>query len=120
MTPPCLFDVDRSGAPPQVSTDIVYISRVLLGLPPVPASFRVLDPTIPPDATIGANVTAIGTGLDVDGSGPPPDVATDIVYIARHLLDVPAVPASFRAINPSIPPDSVISANVDALCAQGG
>ena len=116
VTPPCLLDVYGSGPLPQVSTDIVYISRVLLGLPPVPASFRVLDPTIPPDATIAANVTAIGTGLDVDGSGQPPDVATDIVYIARLLLGLPAVPASFRVLDPSIPPDATIAANTDALC----
>jgi hypothetical protein len=115
----CSLDVDQDGTD-DVATDVVYIARTLLGLPPVPASFRVLDPTIPPDATIAANVTPIGTGLDVDGSGSPPDVATDMVYIARHLLGLPAVPASFRAMNPNLPADSVISANVDALCAQGG
>jgi hypothetical protein len=54
--------------------------------------------------------------LDVDCSGTPPDVATDVVYVARQLLGLPPVPASFRALNPSIPSDSVIAANVAALC----
>ena len=54
--------------------------------------------------------------LDVDCSGTPPDVATDVVYVARQLLGLPPVPPSFRVLNPSIPSDSVISANVNALC----
>jgi hypothetical protein len=109
------LDVDRNGPPPQVSTDIVYISRVLLGLQAVPATFRVLDPSIPSDATIAANVTAIGMGLDADMNGHV-DVATDIVYIARHLLGLRAVPPSFRALDPSIPSDATVAANADALC----
>ncbi len=54
--------------------------------------------------------------LDVDNSGPPPDVATDVVYVARTLLALPPVPASFRALDPSIPADTVVAANVAALC----
>ncbi len=54
--------------------------------------------------------------LDVDNSGPPPDVATDVVYVVRTLLGLTAVPASFRTLDPSIPADSVIAANVAALC----
>jgi hypothetical protein len=54
--------------------------------------------------------------LDVDNSAPPPDVATDIVYVARTLLGLTPVPASFRALDPSIPADSVVAANVAALC----
>ena len=54
--------------------------------------------------------------LDVDGSGAPPDVATDVVYVARTLLGLTPVPASFRALDPSIPADSVVAANVAALC----
>jgi len=115
-TRPCQLDVDGLGTPPaDVATDIVYIARTLLGLSAVPASFRVVDPTIPLDATIAANVTAIGMGLDLDTNGNV-DVATDIVYIVRHLLGLPAVPASFRVLDPSIPPDATIAANVDALC----
>jgi len=38
---------------------VVYIARHLLGLTPVPASFRVLDPTIPSDAVIGGRVDAL-------------------------------------------------------------
>ncbi len=54
--------------------------------------------------------------LDVDDSGPPPDVATDVVYVARTLLGLTPVPPSFRALDPSIPADSVVAANVAALC----
>ncbi len=54
--------------------------------------------------------------LDVDNSGPPPDVATDVVYVARTLLNLPPVPASFRVLDSSIPADSVVAANVAALC----
>ena len=53
--------------------------------------------------------------LDVDMDGGA-DVATDIVYIARHLLGLPPVPASFRQGDPNIPPDAVIAANIDVLC----
>jgi hypothetical protein len=38
------------------------------------------------------------------------------VYIARRLLHLPPVPASFRLLDPTIPADAVIAANVDALC----
>lgn len=57
----------------------------------------------------------MGSMLDVDGNGHV-DVATDVVYIARHMLGLPPVPASFRALNPSIPSDSAIAASIDALC----
>jgi hypothetical protein len=95
----------------------VYIARHLLGLPPVPASFRQGDPNIPPDAVIATNIDARISppklDVDMDGVG---SVATDIVYIARHLLGLPPVPASFRQGDPNIPPDAVISANIGALC----
>jgi hypothetical protein len=111
----CLLKVDDQGSEPEVATDIVYITRRLLGLVPVPPSFRVLDPNIPPDAQIAARIDALGNSLDVDGNGKV-DVATDIVYIARQLLGLPPVPASFRALDPSIPSDFAIAANIDALC----
>ncbi len=67
-----------------------------------------------------AGIRSAGAGsacpLDVDNSGPPPDVATDVVYVARTLLGLTPVPASFRALDPSIPADSVVAANVAALC----
>jgi hypothetical protein len=62
-------------------------------------------------------VAAVGNGFDGDGNGQV-DVATDIVYIARHLLGLPSVSSSFRALDPTIPPDSVITASIDALCPQ--
>jgi uncharacterized repeat protein (TIGR02543 family) len=116
VAPPCQLDVDGIGTPPaDVATDIVYIARHLLGLPPVPASFRALDPSISSDGIIAGNIDAIGSGLDVDGNGTV-DVATDIVYIARHLVGLPPVPASFRVLDPSIPSDGIIAGNIDALC----
>ena len=51
-------------------------------------------------------------GLDVDCDGQI-DVATDVVYIARHLLGLVPVPPSFRPLDPNIPPDSVIANNID-------
>lgn len=93
----------------------MYIARHLLGLPPVPPSFRTLDPTIAPDADVSARANGMGSALDIDANGVV-DVATDIVYIARYLLGLPPVPASFRALDPSIPPDATIAANVEALC----
>jgi hypothetical protein len=58
-------------------------------------------------------ITECFLDVDMDGLG---SVATDIVYIARHLLGLPPVPASFRQGDPNIPPDAVISANIGALC----
>jgi hypothetical protein len=111
----CRLDVDGSGPPPDLATDIVYVARRLLDLPPVPASFRALDPTIPSDVVIGAAIDGLGSALDVDGRNHI-DIATDLVYIARRLLHLPPVPASFRLLDPTIPADAVIAANVDALC----
>lgn len=113
---PCLLDVTRIGSTPaDLATGIVYIARALLGFPPVPASFRTLDPNIPPDSRITANITAAGLAFDVDGDGTL-DVGTDITYIARYLLGMPPVPASFRGGNPTIPSDSRIATAIRALC----
>jgi hypothetical protein len=99
-----------------VATDITYITRHLLGLPPVPQSYRDADPTIPSDEYIISRITRCETmRFDVDGDGSV-NVATDLVYIARQVLGLPPVPASFRAADPGIPPDDVIGAAVDALC----
>lgn len=112
----CQLDVDGIGTPPaDVGTDLVYIARTLLGLSTVPVSFRLLDLSIPADSVIQANIDGMGTGLDVDADGHV-DAATDIVYIARHLMGLPPVPASFRVLDPRIPTDAVIAANIDALC----
>lgn len=111
----CLLDVDGSGAPPQVGTDIVYIARHLLNFTPVPPSFRVADPSIPSDPVIAAAVDAINSQLDVDGRNGA-QLGTDIVYIARHLLNFAPVPPSFRTADPTIPADGTIAAAIDALC----
>ena len=54
------LDVDMSGTV-QTATDVVYIRRHLSQLTTVPPSFRANDPnnTIPPDATINANIDAL-------------------------------------------------------------
>jgi hypothetical protein len=52
--------------------------------------------------------------LDVDANGTV-DVATDIVYIARSLLSLTPVPASFRTLDPTIRPDTEISCRVNQL-----
>lgn len=97
-----------------VATDLVFIARQLLGLAPVPPSFRFADPTLPPDSVVSAWVDAFGMKLDVDLDGAL-DVGTDIIYIARYELGLPPVPPSFRAQDPTIPPDTVIAANITAL-----
>ncbi len=64
--PVCPLDVDGSGVPPDVATDVVYIARYLLGLSPVPPSFRVLDPNIPSDAEMSARIAGLCPSV-VDG-----------------------------------------------------
>ena len=112
----CILDVDRDGTG-GVSTDVVYINRRLLLLTPVPPSYRLLDSTIPPDATIASNIDAIKSSLDVDMNGTV-EASTDIVYIRRRLLQLTPVPPSFRMLDPTIPPDAVIAQRVDALCPR--
>ena len=110
----CLLDVDRNGVG-DVSTDVAYINRRLLMLTPVPPSFRAIDPSIPPDATIATNIDAIRSSLDVDANGNV-DSATDIVYITRRLFHLTPVPPSFRLLDRTIPSDAVIAQRIDALC----
>ncbi len=112
----CPLDVDESGVV-RSNTDGVYVFRRLLGLTDVvPADFRLLDPSIPSDVTVGANVDAMGIGLDVDASGVVQG-NTDGVYAFRRLLGLTeVVPADFRLLDPSIPSDGVVGGAVDALC----
>ena len=111
----CILDVDGKNPCCDVPTDVVYVARHLLGLTPVPPDFRVLDPTIPPDASVAAAIDAIRPSFDVDMNGTV-DVATDVVYIARHLLGLTPVPPDFRILDPTIPPDATIATKIDALC----
>ena len=114
---PCLLDVDDSGDV-SASTDSVYITRYLLGLVPVPQSFRDSDsgdPPIPSDAIIAANIDAIGASLDVDMDGSV-SASTDVVYVARLGLGLSPVPQGFRDLDPDILPDEDIEANIAALC----
>jgi hypothetical protein len=114
----CILDVDGSGAPFDVATDVTYVARRILHLAPVPPSFRQSDPGIPADSLIAARVDPAVSSLklDVDGNGVV-DPATDLIYIARHALGFQeVVPASFRLLDPTIASNAVIAANVAALC----
>lgn len=113
------LDVDENGVV-QAATDGVYIFRRLLGLATtVPTSFRDLDDSILDDASINANIDGLGAGLDVDENGQTQG-QTDGVYIFRDLLNLlTVVPTSFRTLDPTIPPDNTISANIEALCSGG-
>jgi hypothetical protein len=110
----CMLDVDGTGAA-NTGTDVVYIARHLLGLAPVPPGFRTASPSIPTDPVIAGRIDAAGVGLDVDGDGHV-TVSTDVVYIARTLLGLTPVPASYRAVDPGIPPDATVRAKVVDLC----
>lgn len=112
----CLSDVDGRDET-RVSTDVVYIARHLLGEAPVPPEYRVVDPTIPSDVTIQANIEAARPALDVDERDGV-RVSTDVVYIARHLLGDAPVPPEYRVVDPTIPPDETITAKIDALCSD--
>jgi hypothetical protein len=114
------LDVDGNGNI-EAATDGVYVFRALLELQlVVPTSFRALDPAIPSDAAVAAAVAALGARLDVDGNGVV-EAATDGVYVFRRLLGLQlVVPAAFRELDPNIPDDATIAANVDALASDMG
>jgi hypothetical protein len=114
----CALDVDASGAA-AANTDGVYIFRAL---PPtlqnvVPPAFRQLIPGIPADQVVLDNVNAILPLLDVDDRNGA-QASTDGVYIFRALPPTlqTIVPTTFRQLDPTIPSDGVIGANIDALC----
>jgi len=112
----CPLDVDANGVV-EANTDGVYTYRGLLGLGfVVPPDFRTVDPSIASDETVAANVAAMGDDLDVDEDGTE-QAATDGVYVYRRLLGLQnVVPPDFRTVDPTIPSDETIGANVDALC----
>jgi hypothetical protein len=64
--------------------------------------------------TFTLTVTPPSCALDVDGDGTAA-VASDVVYLARHLLNLTPVPPGFRQEDPSIPDDATIIAAIDAL-----
>ncbi len=114
----CALDVDASGSA-SANTDGVYIFRAL---PPtlqnvVPPTFRQVFPGIPLDPVILDNVNTVLTLLNVDGRGGS-QANTDGVYIFRALPPTlqNIVPPLFRQLDPTIPSDVVIGANIDALC----
>jgi hypothetical protein len=55
--------------------------------------------------------------LDVDGDGFV-DQFTDVVYCARTLFNLPAVPPSFRQLDPNIPSDDIIAARCGLLTGK--
>lgn len=113
----CALDVDANGSA-AANTDGVYIFRAL---PPtlqtvVPTAFRQLIPGIPLDPVILDNVNTVLTLMNVDGKGTT-QASTDGVYIFRSLSNLQTVvPPLFRQLDPTIPSDQAIGANVDALC----
>jgi len=113
----CALDVDANGSA-AANTDGVYIFR---SLPPtlqtvVPTAFRQLIPGIPLDPVILDNVNTVLTLMNVDGKGTT-QASTDGVYIFRSLSNLQTVvPPLFRQLDPTIPSDQAIGANVDALC----
>jgi hypothetical protein len=69
-----------------------------------------------PESTCSCTcVTAAPTcPLDIDTNGVF-ETATDVVYMARHKLNLSPVPPSFRDGHPEIPTDAVMRARIDAL-----
>ncbi len=47
----CLLDVDGNGTT-QIGRDILFITRTILNVPPVPPAIRAANPTLPPDDVI--------------------------------------------------------------------
>lgn len=69
-----------------------------------------------PEAVVEITTHSPGCVLDVDWDGTV-DVATDLVYVARHLAGHVPAPPAFRALRPSIPDDAVLAGRVDAARA---
>jgi hypothetical protein len=109
------LDLDLDGEV-RVETDVTYLNRHMLGLSPVPQSFRDLDPSIPPDAEVAARADALGDSADVDLNGSV-DSSTDSVYISRYILGLTTVPPQFRTLDPSIPSDLEIAHRIEPLLA---
>jgi hypothetical protein len=104
-----------TASPPRVSGSLVgaftAADQAVFGDAVVTNVFAAVA-TATPTPTPGTSGPCV---LDVDGNGVA-DVATDVVYIARHLLGLASVPPSFRMLDPTIPTDSAIAAKIDALC----
>jgi hypothetical protein len=80
------FDVDRDGTV-SIYTDLVYVARYLLGLPPVPESFRASGTPIPPNEEIRARIeAAAGTPRPTD---TPPSTATHTATFTATRTDTP-------------------------------
>ncbi len=111
-----MLDVDRNGTIGPES-DLVYVARSLLGLSPVPPSYRVTQPAIPDDAAIDERVTRAVPYLDVDLSGTVA-VDTDVLFITRYLLGLAPVPNSYRS-GVLLPPDPEVEASIAPLLVPG-
>jgi hypothetical protein len=104
---------DRDGKRGKLQVNYGLLTNAA-GLPVAVSVFK--GNTADPTTLLGqVHIDPISAKLNVDMNGVA-DVGTDIVYIARHLLGLPPVPASFRQGDPNIPSDAVIAANIDALC----
>jgi len=112
-----VLDVDRDGDV-EVTSDVEYVGRSLLGLSAIPAEIRVASPELPLDSEIGELVEQLGLRLDVDSDGIV-GVATDLVYIARYLTGAAPVPPLFRAGDLGIGSDFEIGARIALLLEPG-
>jgi len=109
------LDVDGDGIV-LIDTDLVFLYRCLAGIDAVPGWYREIQ-EFRPDDHILAYVQANLDRFDVDVDGTVL-IDTDLVFIYRCLVPLPAVPAWYRDIQ-EFPPDEEICALVDALSGGG-
>jgi len=103
--------VDRDGFS-LIDTDLVFIYRCLAGIDAVPDWYRALA-DFPPDQEILDFVTQHQEHYDVDADGLVM-IDTDLVFIYRCMVPLPAVPEWYRDIQ-EFPPDEEICGRVTDL-----
>ncbi len=91
---------------------LTMLSSILLGI--VLANPSIGATPTPTSTPTGTPTSGTFAALDVDQNDEV-SVASDLVYIARYLLGLPPVPASFRELDPSIVPNGVIAGRIGAL-----
>jgi len=108
---PRYLDVDRDGFS-LIDTDLVFIYRCLAGIDAVPDWYRAIA-DFPPDQEILDFVTQHREHYDVDADGVVM-IDTDLVFIYRCMVPLPAVPEWYRDIQ-EFPPDEEICGRVTDL-----
>ena len=107
------LDLDQNGRLDPWA-DVVFAFRCVEQISPaVPTAYRA-QAELRTDEVICEQVAAVGSRLDLDGRDGVGG-ETDVYYLARHLLGLPAVPPSERATNPGLPSDAAIADAVDQL-----